>query len=438
VLDKAEKLEILGPAARYDASCASSGSNRQGKKGGLGNASMGGICHTWTADGRCLSLLKVLMTNVCTFDCAYCMSRCSNDTPRTAFTPEELADITCEFYRRNYIEGLFLSSGVLRSPDYTMELMIKAMRLLREEKNFNGYIHVKAIPGSDRSLLYQAGLLADRISVNIELPSSESLRLLAPSKEPEAILTPMDHIKQLGLMNIEDQQKYKNAPMFAPAGQATQMIVGATPETDLTVMRLARGLYKKYKMRRVYYSAYIPVGVHPRLPIAGSPAPLRREHRLYQADFLMRFYHFEPDELADNRAPNLENDLDPKCSWALRHPEFYPVEVNTADERDLLRVPGVGQTSVARIIAARRQHRLSLEDLKKMGIVMKRAQYFLTANGRFCGQTDPGNPLLREILSEDNSLDGQLSLFTNEPLPGLPPAPSFVPGAHTFPGLLLP
>ncbi|MCL2747671.1 MAG: putative DNA modification/repair radical SAM protein [Oscillospiraceae bacterium] len=421
-----EKLTILGGAAKFDASCASSGGGRAGKPGQLGNAHMAGICHTWATDGRCVSLLKVLQSNACVYDCAYCQNRRSADVPRATFTPQELAALTVSFYRRNFIEGLFLSSGVCKSPDHTMEQMCETMRLLRQEYRFGGYIHVKVIPGADARLIDAAGLLADRISVNVELPSRESLALLAPQKPPEQIFTPMHVIRRSQTMNLEDRRHYKSAPLFAPAGQATQMIIGATPDSDLTILRLSKTLYRKYHLKRVYFSAYIPVGDAPSLPAPGSPIPLLREHRLYQADWLMRFYSFEPEEILSDASPLLDPQIDPKCAWALRHPEFFPVEVNAASYETLLRVPGLGVISAKRIIAARRLGPIALEDLRKLGVVMKRASYFLTASGKFGGRMQPGNPFLRHALIERD--DGaQLSLFhpAGLALPGaIQPAPA--------------
>ena len=388
---------------------------------------MAGICHTWAADGRCVSLLKVLQTNACVYDCAYCQNRRSSDVARATFTPEELADLTISFYRRNYIEGLFLSSGVLGSPDHTMELMCETLRILRHVYHFGGYIHVKVIPGADARLIDMIGLLADRVSVNIELPSRKSLSLLAPQKPPENIFTPMNFIKRAQSMNLEDRRHFKNAPLFAPAGQATQMIVGATPDTDLTILRLSRALYQRYRLKRVYFSAYIPVGDNPILPTRDSHVPLLREHRLYQADWLMRFYSFEPEEILSEADPLLDSELDPKCAWALRHPEYFPVEVNSAAYETLLRVPGLGVTSARRLIAARRQSVIRLEDLRKLGVVMKRAQYFLTASGQFAGRMQPGNPFLRHALTQKQDV-AQLSLFDTVDVtapagPALPPAP---------------
>ncbi len=406
-----QKLEILGDAAKFDASCSSSGGGRAGKPGQLGNAHMAGICHTWAADGRCVSLLKVLQSNACMYSCAYCRNRCGSDVPRATLAPRELADLTVAFYRRNYIEGLFLSSGVAGSPDDTMERMVETMRILREEYRFGGYIHTKIIPGSSPELVNAAGLLADRISVNIELPTSDSLRLLAPQKAPEKIFAPMNAIRQAQTYNLEDRRRFPHAPLFAPAGQTTQMIVGATPDNDLTILRLSQGLYKKYRMKRVYFSAYIPVGDHQILPPAGTPPPLLREHRLYQADWLMRFYEFDAEELFGETDRMLDTELDPKCAWALHHPEFFPVEVNTASYETLLRVPGLGVISARRIVAARRQGALRPEHLAKMGVVMKRAQYFLTAGGQFAGRMEPGNPYLRQALTEPSAAGGQLNLF---------------------------
>jgi len=383
-MDVLEKLTILTDAAKYDAACTSSGGTRTAKKGYIGNtsSSLAGCCHTFSADGRCVTLLKVLMTNCCVYDCKYCVNRRSNDTRRTAFTPEELADLTINFYRRNYIEGLFLSSGVLRSPDYTMELMVRALRLLRETYRFNGYIHAKAIPGASPELVEQMGLLADRLSVNIELPSEAGLRTLAPDKTKQAILTPMRQIQTRNQQNHEELVKYRHAPKFAPAGQSTQLIVGATADTDFHILRLTQGLYDKYRLKRVFYSAYVPVVEHALLPSKDVKPPLLREHRLYQADWLLRFYGFRAEELLDEQHTDFDPRVDPKCSWALTHLDFFPVEVNTADYEALLRIPGVGVVSARRILAARRAGPLHIDDLKKLGVVMKRAQYFLTASGK--------------------------------------------------------
>ncbi|MCI5704430.1 putative DNA modification/repair radical SAM protein [Candidatus Pseudoscillospira sp. SGI.172] len=378
-----DKLNILADAAKYDAACTSSGVTRGGQRGGIGTASNAGCCHSFSADGRCISLLKVLMTNHCRCDCAYCVNRRSNDVPRAAFTPRELAELTIQFYRRNYIEGLFLSSAVLKSPDYTTERMIEALRLLRTEYRFGGYIHAKAIPGADSGLTYQLGLLADRLSVNIELPSERSLQLLAPDKTKASILAPMAQIRDGAERSRQELKLYRGAPKFAPAGQATQMIVGATPETDRRILALTQGLYQKYRLKRVFFSAYMPVSDSKLLPApAGFRPPLLREHRLYQADWLLRFYGFSAEELLDEGHENFDSALDPKCDWALRHLEHFPVEVNRADYEALLRVPGVGVTSARRIVTARRCGPLTFEGLKRLGVVLKRAQYFLTCSGR--------------------------------------------------------
>lgn len=418
-MDVLEKLTILTDAAKYDAACTSSGGNRTSKKGYVGNtsSSVAGCCHSFSADGRCVTLLKVLMTNCCVYDCKYCVNRRSNDTKRAAFTPEELADLTINFYRRNYIEGLFLSSGVLRSPDYTTELMIRSLRILREEYRFNGYIHAKAIPGAAPELVEQLGLLADRLSVNIELPSEAGLNLLAPDKTKQAILAPMRQIQTRNLENKEELVKYRYAPRFAPAGQSTQLIVGATPDSDFHILRLTQGLYDRYGLKRVFYSAYVPVVEHALLPSKDVKPPLLREHRLYQADWLLRFYGFRAEELLDEAHQDFDPRVDPKCSWALTHLDFFPVEVNTADYETLLRVPGVGVISARRILAARRNGRLHVDDLKKLGVVMKRAQYFLTASGRMPdGLRFTPDSLLRNLIAlEQPQLPQQemvqLSLF---------------------------
>ena len=377
-----DKLTILTDAAKYDASCTSSGVDRGGKKGFVGNTSAPGICHSFSADGRCISLLKVLMTNYCVYDCKYCINRRSNDTRRTAFTPRELAELTVQFYRRNYIEGLFLSSGVLRDPDYTTLRMIETLRLLRREFAFNGYIHAKAIPGTSPELVQQLGYLADRLSVNIELPSQKGLAALAPDKSKAAILAPMRLIEAQGRQNKEELVKYRHAPAFAPAGQSTQLIVGATEDSDRHILHLTESLYDRYRLKRVFYSAYVPVVENPLLPALHTKPPLLREHRLYQADWLLRFYGFRADELLDDQHPNFDPMLDPKCYWAITHPEQFPVEIMTADLGRLLRVPGIGPTGARRILSARRTGLLHFDDLKKMGIVLKRAQFFILCGGR--------------------------------------------------------
>ena len=378
-----DKLNILTDAAKYDVACTSSGVDRRGDGTGMGNCSRSGICHSFSADGRCISLLKILFTNECIYDCKYCVNRSSNDVVRTSFTPDEVCTLTIEFYRRNYIEGLFLSSGILKSPDYTMELIYATLYKLRHVYNFQGYIHVKAIPGADQRLIRLTGFLADRMSVNIELPTAEGLRRLAPHKSRKNILTPMRIVQKEREENRQEIELYKSAPRFVPAGQSTQMIVGATQETDYQILNVAETLYKKFDLKRVFYSAFVPVNSDKDLPaLNGEGPPLLREHRLYQADWLLRFYHFKAEELLDETNPNFNVFLDPKCCWALKHLEQFPVEVNRADYRMLLRVPGIGYKSASRIVKARRMGTLKYEDLKKMGVVLKRALYFITCSGK--------------------------------------------------------
>ena len=379
-----DKLAILTDAAKYDASCTSSGVRRGSRPGMIGNtsSSVAGCCHSFSADGRCISLLKVLMTNCCVYDCKYCVNRRSNDTRRATFTPKELADLTIQFYRRNYIEGLFLSSGVLKSPDYTTLRMIESLRILRQEYGFNGYVHAKAIPVTSPELLGQLGYLADRLSVNIELPSQKGLAALAPDKTKSAILAPMRLIQEHGRQNKEELVKYRHAPAFAPAGQSTQLIVGATEDSDRHILHLTESLYDRYQLKRVFYSAYVPVVENPLLPALHTKPPLLREHRLYQADWLLRFYGFRAEELLDDAHPNFDPMLDPKCYWAVTHPEQFPVEIMTADLERLLRVPGIGPTGARRILSARRTGLLQFEDLPKMGIVLTRAQFCLLCGGR--------------------------------------------------------
>lgn len=429
-MDVYDKLTILTDSAKYDVSCSSSGAER-GSGGGSGGSSLGnavssGICHSFAADGRCISLLKVLMTNSCIYDCKYCVNRRSNDTRRAMFTPEELAELTINFYRRNYIEGLFLSSGIMRNPDYTTEQLIRVLELLRRKYHFGGYIHVKAIPGADPALISRLGLLADRMSVNIELPSQDSLHQLAPDKSKEAILRPMTAIRQGIRENSTDLVKYRHAPRFVPGGQSTQMIVGATPDSDLRILTLTEALYRKYELKRVYYSAYTPVAEHSLLPSLGSKPPLLREHRLYQADWLLRFYGFEAKELLDEHTPNFNLFMDPKCHWALNHIERFPVEINKAPYEELLRVPGIGVRSAKRIVAARRTARLDFSGLKKLGVVLKRAQYFIICSGRRLeGLKVNESTILRSLLSR-KEIDmflpkpkvEQLSLFSDEELAG--------------------
>ena len=377
-----EKLTILSDAAKYDVACTSSGVDRSGNKTGMGNCLAPGICHTFSADGRCVSLLKILFTNECIFNCAYCLNNCNNDVHRASFTPEEICTITLEFYRRNYIEGLFLSSGILISPNYTMELIYQTLFLLRNKYHFNGYIHVKAIPGADPLLVQRTGYLADRMSINLELPTADALKKLAPYKSRRTILKPMRQIQNGITENKEELALYRSAPKFVPAGQSTQMIIGATPENDYQIMSVAEQLYDKFSLKRVFYSAFINVNEDSNLPMLPGGPPLLREHRLYQADWLLRYYHFHVDELLSEARPDFNIYLDPKCDWAVRHLEYFPVEIQKADYRTLLRVPGIGYKSAQRIIRARRHANLGFDDLKRMGVVLKRALYFITCSGR--------------------------------------------------------
>lgn len=416
-----DKLQILSDAAKYDVACTSSGVDRQGDGTGMGNCKKSGICHSFSADGRCISLLKILFTNECIYDCKYCINRATNDVVRTSFTPDEICTLTMEFYRRNYIEGLFLSSGILKTPNYTMELIYAALYKLRRECNFQGYIHVKAIPGADQELIQRVGFLADRMSVNLELATAESLRLLAPHKSRKNILAPMRLVQQKHNDNKQEIVQYKNAPRFVPAGQSTQMIIGAAPETDYQILNVAESLYKKFELKRVFYSAFVSVNEDSALPArTGEGPPLLREHRLYQADWLLRYYRFEAGELLDEKNPNFNIFLDPKCDWALKHLEYFPVEVNRADYNTLLRVPGIGVKSASRIVKARRMGTLQFEDLKKMGVVLKRALYFLTCNGRMMYKTRiEEDYIMRNLLNTKEKLPDsvtgmtyrQLSLF---------------------------
>lgn len=396
-MDTTAKLALLADAAKYDVARTSSGIDRDAHMGALGNATAAGICHSFSADGRCITLLKVLFTNVCVFDCAYCASRCSNDVPRASFRPRELADPTMEFYRRNYIEGLFLSSGVLKSPDYTTERIIECLRILREEYGFRGYIHAKAVPGTSSDLLAALGLLADRISVNMELPSSESLALLCPNKTRDSIVAPMRQIRE-GIAEDRDtralmqrdacymaqRRPARKTRAFAPAGQSTQMIIGATPETDFQILNLSSSLYKTMHMKRVFFSAYLSVNEDGRLP-QGNAVQLDREHRLYQADWLMRFYKFDAAELIDEDQPFLATDIDPKANWAINHLDRFPIEVNTAPYEELLRVPGIGVRGAKAIVGARRATALGEAELRKLGVAYKRARFFITCRGRYQG-----------------------------------------------------
>ncbi len=406
-----EKMAVLADAAKYDASCSSSGSSR---KGATGMTLPSGCCHSWTPDGRCVSLLKILLSNVCIYDCSYCINRCGNDVKRATFTVDEVVNLTAEFYRRNYIEGLFLSSAVFVSPDHTMEQMIRVVRTLREDRRFGGYIHLKAIPGAGMELIDRAGRYADRVSVNIELPSAQSLQRLAPDKKKDDIIRPMAYIGEHWKQAKTERQKNHKAPRFAPAGQSTQMIIGATPESDKHILDLSQNLYDSYSLKRVYFSAYIPVNLaESRLPLLPMP-PLLREHRLYQADWLLRMYKFRAHELLNEEEPNLDPQLDPKAGWALRNFHHFPVEINTADYEWLLRVPGIGVLSAKRIIAARRSRCLDFSHLKRIGVVMKRAQFFITCSGKFSGGLRSSPEAVRKalILRDKPSVKAeQLQLF---------------------------
>ena len=437
-MDVLAKLEILADAAKYDVACTSSGVDRGARKGQLGNALSAGCCHSFTADGRCISLLKVLMTNVCVYDCAYCASRRSNEVKRAAFTPQELADLTISFYRRNYIEGLFLSSGVIKNADYTTELMIQTLQILREEHRFNGYIHAKAVPGASPELVDQLGRLADRMSVNMELPSQKSLQLLCPQKSKQSILAPMRQIRDSSAEDAESRsltrrnttylahsRPRKKRRAFVPAGQSTQMIIGATPESDFQILTLSAALYRQMDLKRVFFSAYLPVNADARLP-QNDAIQLNREHRLYQADWLLRFYQFDVTEIIDEAHPFLETDVDPKANWALNHLDFFPIEVNKAPLEELLRVPGIGAKGARLIVKARRTHALGEAELKKLGIAYKRARFFITCNGSYCGSgVDFSREGLHSVLAAsinggrhgrraDKVLPGQMSLFDSE------------------------
>lgn len=421
-MDLMEKLTILTDAAKYDVACTSSGVDRPGQRGKLGSAVAAGICHSFAADGRCISLLKVLLSNRCAYDCAYCVNRRSAGGRRAAFTPEELAELTIQFYRRNYIEGLFLSSAVDQNPDATCERMLQTLRLLREREGFLGYIHVKAIPGADPRLIQRLGFYADRMSVNIELPSQRSLGLLAPQKTKSAILAPMGQIRDGIAQSGVELARYRHAQRFVPAGQSTQMIVGASPESDRQILRLAQGLYRRFGLKRVFFSAYMPVVSHKALPALDTPPPLLREHRLYQADWLLRFYGFTAEEILDEARPNFDPLLDPKCGWAVAHLDQFPVEVNRAPYETLLRVPGVGVKSAQRIRAARRQTTLTFEDLRKLGVVLKRARYFILCGGKSASPLPMDDPAVIAGALADRGPDQrrlpppeQLSLFAPAP-----------------------
>ncbi len=411
-MDMYEKLKILTDAAKYDVACTSSGVSR-GKGAGIGSTNIAGICHSWAADGRCISLLKVLFTNFCEYDCAFCINRKSNDVPRTAFTPRELADLTMEFYKRNYIEGLFVSSGVVKDPDYTMELIIKCVRILRYEYKFNGYIHAKVIPGASAALIDVLGRMADRVSINIELPSEASLQKLAPQKSKAGILSPMKAIAQNCAVSSKEMTVYRHARKFAPAGRSTQMIIGASDDTDFQILRLTQALYDKYRLKRVFFSAYIPINRDKLLPSKDTKPPLMREHRLYQADWLLRFYGFRADEILSEKDNMFNPLLDPKCNWAINNMHLFPCEINTAPYEMLLRVPGIGVKSAQRIIKARKMASLDFEGAKKLGVVMKRAQYFITCRGksRYYGVIDGQRAYKMLTLAESAESVSQLSLF---------------------------
>lgn len=415
-METAQKLIILGDAAKYDASCSSSGSERKGKKGELGSGNKAGICHSWGGDGRCISLLKILFTNYCIYDCAYCINRKSNDVRRVAFTVDEVVSLTMNFYKRNYIEGLFLSSGIIKNPDYTMERLILVAKKLRNEENFHGYIHLKTIPGASELLIKEAGLYADRMSVNIELPSERSLLLLT-NKDRSSILSPMKQITTTIYENSEERKTSKKLPVFAPAGQTTQLIVGATPESDLKIIKLTEAIYKKFGLKRVYYSAFVPGSSDKRLPIVSTP-PLAREHRLYQADWLLRFYNFKADELISPEHPYLSDEIDPKAAWAMRNLHLFPVEINRASLETLLRVPGIGKTSALKIISARRNGQLNFEHLKRINVVLKRARFFITCKGKMMEGTLLKEKIIYEAMKKTTTNAGsrdhvyeQLSLF---------------------------
>ena len=406
-----EKLRILSDAAKYDVSCSSSGSGRKNTNNGLGNGAISGICHSWSADGRCVSLLKILMTNYCIYDCKYCISRKSNDIERAILTPDEIVRLTINFYRRNYIEGLFLSSGVIKNADYTMEQMIAVAKKLRLEERFNGYIHMKVIPGASRELIHEMGLYVDRVSVNIELAESKALKLLAPDKKPTDISTSMGLIRKNQIQNIEEKKLFKSTPSFIPAGQTTQMIIGAGGESDYAILSKSENLYKNFDLKRVYYSAYVPVNKSGILANADA-VPMIREHRLYQADWLLRFYDFKAGEILDEKNPFIDPLLDPKANWAVQNWHLFPMEINRASYKDLLRIPGIGVTSAKRIVMARKYSIIKYEHLKKLGVVIKRAKYFITVNGEFLGFRKESSELIRNALIEKEKMAmRQMKLF---------------------------
>lgn len=407
-----EKLRILSDAAKYDVSCSSSGSSRKNTNNGLGNAAINGICHSWSADGRCISLLKILMTNYCIYDCKYCINRKDNDIERAILSPNEIVKLTINFYRRNYIEGLFLSSGIIKSADYTMELMIAIAKKLRLEEKFNGYIHMKVIPGASRQLINEIGLYVDRVSVNIEFAENTALKLLAPDKKPTDISTSMGLIRKNMIENAEDKKIFKSTPSFIPAGQTTQMIIGASGESDYAILARSENLYKNFDLKRVYYSGYVPVNKSGILVSTEQAVPMIREHRLYQADWLLRFYDFKADEILDEKDPFVDPLLDPKTNWAIKNSHFFPIEINKASYKDLLRVPGIGVTSAKRIVMTRKYSTIRYEHLKKLGIVIKRAKYFIVVNGEFLGFKKENPELLRNALMEkEKMVTEQLRLF---------------------------
>ena len=407
-----EKLRILSDAAKYDVSCSSSGSSRKNTNNGLGNAAINGICHSWSADGRCISLLKILMTNYCIYDCKYCINRKDNDIERAILTPDEIVKLTINFYRRNYIEGLFLSSGIIKSADYTMELMIAVAKKLRLEEKFNGYIHMKVIPGASRQLINEIGLYVDRVSVNIEFAENSALKLLAPDKKATDISTSMGLIRKNMLENAEDKKLFKSTPSFIPAGQTTQMIIGASGESDYSILTRSENLYKNFELKRVYYSGYVPVNKSGILVSADQAVPMIREHRLYQADWLLRFYDFKANEILDEKDPFVDPLLDPKTNWAIKNSHFFPIEINKATYKELLRVPGIGVTSAKRIVMTRKYSTIRYEHLKKLGVVIKRAKYFITVNGEFLGFKKENPELIRNALMEKEKMVAeQLKLF---------------------------
>ncbi|WP_336153846.1 putative DNA modification/repair radical SAM protein [Fusobacterium polymorphum] len=407
-----EKLRILSDAAKYDVSCSSSGSSRKNTNNGLGNAAVNGICHSWSADGRCISLLKILMTNYCIYDCKYCINRKDNDIERAMLTPDEIVRLTINFYKRNYIEGLFLSSGIIKSADYTMELMIAVAKKLRLEEKFNGYIHMKVIPGASRQLINEIGLYVDRVSVNIEFAENTTLKLLAPDKKAADISTSMGLIHKNLIENTEDKKIFKSTPSFIPAGQTTQMIIGASGESDYSILTRSENLYKNFELKRVYYSGYVPVNKSGILVSIDQAVPMIREHRLYQADWLLRFYEFKADEILNEKDPFVDPLLDPKTNWAIKNFHFFPIEINKASYRELLRVPGIGVTSAKRIVMTRKYSTIRYEHLKKLGIVIKRAKYFITVNGEFLGFKKENPELIRNaLMKKEKMLAEQLKLF---------------------------